>query len=93
MLSKDQHALGQDLDLNIYDAPSMQSRNTSLNNYSVARRGSATACADGGLVGISGHGFLMASCNLTIHLSGPLIQPGAIYQQTFEIDWEVVLTL
>lgn len=43
--------------------------------HAVARKGSAAVCADGGCVGTSGQGFLIASCILTMHLSGPAIQP------------------
>ena len=44
-------------------------------NHVVSLNGSATACASDVTVGISGHGFLIASDSLTKHPSGPGMQP------------------
>lgn len=46
--------------------------------------GCTTVCVSDVTVGISGHGFLIASDNLTRHPSGPGIQPGETIS-TF--DW------
>ena len=43
--------------------------------HTVSLNGSATACAADVSIGISGHGFFMASESLTTHPSGPGIQP------------------
>ena len=43
--------------------------------HTVSLNGSATACAADVTIGISGHGFFMASESLTTHPSGPGIQP------------------
>ena len=43
--------------------------------HTVSLNGSATACAADVTIGISGHGFFMASESLTTHPSGPGMQP------------------